>query len=364
MNFSIKYLGLALCLTVAACHKEKPVEEPIRDHSLALQTLDKNLYIPWGLGYLPNGDLLFTERNGGFNLLKKGASAHITLATRAVNTNGEGGLLSLAIDPLYATNHFVYVYETKGNDNRVVRLKYENEVLTEDQVILSGIPEANNHDGGALKFGPDGYLYVGTGDAQTPSKAQDKSSLSGKILRIDRDGNAAPGNPFNSRIWSYGHRNVQGFAWTSAGTLLATEHGPSGENGWCCHDEINLIQPGKNYGWPLTYAGQEKDSLTPALMHSGQDTWAPSGCTYLPAGAIWPNCLVVATLRGQCLQRFYLNVSGTQIVNRTDTLKNQLNRIRTVTLSPDGALVFSSSNSGNAAALLPEDDKIFRLYRK
>src|SRR5262249_2927394 len=134
-------------------------------------------------------------------------------------------------------------------------------VLTEDQVILSGIPEASNHDGGALKFGPDGYLYVGTGDALSPSKAQDKSSLSGKILRIDRDGNAAPGNPFGNRIWSLGHRNVQGFAWTSAGTMLATEHGPSGEFGWCCHDELNLIQPGKNYGWPITYSGMEKDSL-------------------------------------------------------------------------------------------------------
>src|SRR6218665_212121 len=139
LRFSI----LWLCFLALACNKKTtpppPEEPPVEDHSLALETLDKNLYIPWGLGYLPNGDLLFTERNGGFNLLKKGATAHITLVTRAVNTNGEGGLLSLAIDPQYPSNHFVYVYETKGNDNRVVRLKYENETLTEDQVILSGI---------------------------------------------------------------------------------------------------------------------------------------------------------------------------------------------------------------------------------
>lgn len=359
-----KPLLAALLLFLGACNKEKPAPEEPASHSMAMEVLDKNLYIPWGLACLPNGDLLFTERNGKLRLIKKGSAGSSVVATRQVNTNGEGGLLSVAIDPAFAVNNYIYIYETKGNDNRVVRFKLENGAVTEEQVVLSGIPEANNHDGGALKFGPDGYLYVGTGDAQAPSAAQDKNSLSGKILRIDRNGNAAPGNPFNNRVWSLGHRNVQGLAWTTGNKLLATEHGPSGEFGWCCHDEVNLIEPGKNYGWPLALGGTETDSLTPPLIHSGDDTWAPSGCTYLDAGHFWPNSLVVASLRGKRLIRFKLNGAGNQVVSVSDTLRDQLNRLRNVTVAPDGALIFSSSNSGTPNAPLPEDDKVYRLHRK
>jgi glucose/arabinose dehydrogenase len=194
--------------------------------------------------------------------------------------------------------------------------------------------------------------------------AQDKKSLSGKILRVDRDGNIPPGNPFNSRIWSYGHRNVQGFSWTASGVMLATEHGPSIEFGWCCHDEINLIEPGKNYGWPLALAGTETDSLTPPLIQSGMDTWAPSGCTYLGKASIWPNVLLVATLRGQRLIRFYLAGDGRSFVSASDTLADTYKRLRNVVEASDGTIYFGTSNAGSNNPATDGIDKIYRITAK
>ncbi len=356
-----------LLIALAACHKDKEIADtppPQSPGQPVMETLVQNLQLPWGLAYLPNGDLLFSERsNGKLNLLAKGQAGYITLATRPVNNSGEGGLLSLAIDPDFASNHFVYAYETTDS-NRVQRFILLNNALAFDKTIVYGIPEGVNHDGGALKFGPDGYLYIGTGDVTQSSLAQNLNSLAGKILRVDRDGHPAPGNPFSNRIWSYGHRNVQGFSWTATGQMLATEHGPSGEFGWCCHDEINRILPGHNYGWPLALAGTETGTLTPPLVHSGTDTWAPSGCTYLGANAIWPNCLVVATLRGQRLIRFYLDAAGTAIISSKDTLQGQLNRLRNIIETPDHSLIFCTSNYASITPLLPGDDKIYRLYRQ
>ena len=315
--------------------------------------------------YLPNGDFLFTGRIGKINLQKTNAT-HTTLMQRpVVTTNSEGGLLSITIDPEFNTNHFIYIYEsTTAGTNRVVRLILTDNLITQDKIIIDQIPYAANHDGGALKFGPDNYLYIGTGDVTQSPLAQDKNSLAGKILRVDREGNAAPGNPFNSRIWSYGHRNVQGFTWTPDGNMLATEHGPSGEFGWCCHDEINLIKPGNNYGWPIALAGTETGTLTPPVLHSGDDTWAPSGCTYLGPNSIWPNCLVVATLRGQRLLRVYFDNTGHTVISRSDTLKDQFFRIRNIIEAPDGSLLFCTSNVGSIIPPVNEDDKLFRLYRK
>lgn len=370
------YKTTLLCLSLylfMACKKEKitvpditpdPIPATPGTQNIAIDPVAQNLQLPWGLAYLPNKDLLFTQRNGKLSLLKNGETTVKLLMQRQVNINSEGGLLSITLDPDFSTNHYIYLYETIGTSrNRVVRLKFMNDELSGENAIVDNIPYGVNHDGGALKFGPDNYLYIGTGDVTQSSLAQDKGSLAGKILRVDRDGNAAPGNPFNSRIWSYGHRNVQGFTWMPNGKMLATEHGPSGENGWCCHDEINLIEPGRNYGWPLAYAGAETGTLTPSLINSGDDTWAPSGCTWLGANAIWPNCLVVASLRGQRLLRFYLNAGGTAITSQSDTLNGQFNRLRNVIETPQG-LYFCTSNIGSISSPIANDDKIYRLYTK
>jgi len=368
MNLPLKILILFLASVLFfSCEKDVQIKDKVNppvSHKITIDTLAKNLELPWGLVYLPNGDLLFTERNGRINLLHAN-KIRTTLMHRQVSTNSEGGLLSITIDPDFKSNHFVYIYESvAGGTNHVMRLVLGDTTLKEDKVIVDQIPYALNHDGGALKFGPDNYLYIGTGDITQSPLAQDKNSLAGKILRVDREGTAAPGNPFNSRIWSYGHRNVQGFAWTPDGIMLATEHGPSGEFGWCCHDEVNRIQAGNNYGWPLALAGTETGTLTPPLLNSGDDTWAPSGCTYLGPNSIWPNCLVVCCLRGQRLLRIYPDVSGSTVISKSDTLKDQFFRIRNIIEAPDGALVFCTSNSGSINPPVMEDDKLYRITIK
>lgn len=334
-----------------ACNKNKEDTPPQNQGSssgsvITIDVLAKNLNFPWGLAYLPNGDLLFSERPGRLSLLKKDSSNPTLLLSRQVQQNGEGGLLGIAVDPDFQSNAFVYTYET-ADDNRVVRYKLIDGTLTEDKIIVQGIPKANNHDGGVIQFGPDGYLYIGTGDALQPSSAQDLQSLAGKILRVDGDGNPAPGNPFNNLIWSYGHRNVQGLTWNAAGIMLATEHGPSGDLGWCCHDELNKIEKGKNYGWPHAHAGQEKDGLTPAIAESGNDTWAPSGCCFTGNSSVWPQQVVVACLRGQRFERFSISSDANTVTGRSDTLHQKFGRLRNIIPGPDGSLVFCTSNGND-----------------
>ncbi|MFL5764808.1 MAG: PQQ-dependent sugar dehydrogenase [Bacteroidia bacterium] len=358
-RYSILLVPVA-CILFATCKKDPDLQAK----HLAIEVFVKNLQNPWGMEFLPNGDFLFCERTGQINLKKAGEGDYNLIMFRSVQV-AEGGLLGLAIDPDFEANHFVYIYETVVGYNQVVRLKMENDVLTQDQIILTGIPAANNHDGGALRFGPDGYLYLGTGDAQVPSLAQDTSSLAGKILRIDRYGNAAPGNPFNSRIWTWGHRNVQGFDWNKNGKMIATEHGPTIEFGWCCHDEINLIEPGKNYGWPIAIGGTESDSLTPAIYQTGYETWAPSGCTFIKGKewGSWENDFIFGALKEQRLVHFDISADGTIAANRQDTLIGTFQRLRNIIQAPDGSLLFSSSNIGTTSPPpLAGDDKIYRLY--
>ncbi len=351
---------LLLSISLFTCRKDAA----IIGKKLHIKVFVKNLEIPWGMDFLPNGDFIFSERDGKINLLKKGASTYDMVMFRFVEVS-EGGLLGIAADPDFSNTQHIYIYETTTADsNRVVRLKLENDVLTEEKIILKGIPKGFNHDGGALRFGPDGFLYVGTGDALIPNLAQDKSSMAGKILRIDKNGNAAPGNPFNNRVWSYGHRNVQGFDWNKDGKMIATEHGPTSEFGWCCHDEINLIEPGKNYGWPLALGGTEQDTLTPPLYHSGNDTWAPSGGIFIngPEWTTWENNFVAAGLRGQRLIRFSFDGSTTSVLEKNDTLTGVFGRLRNILQAPDGSIYFTSSNLGSTNPLpLPGDDKIYKL---
>lgn len=344
-------IGLQACKTDISVNTNKKID-----------VVAKNLQIAWGLAYLPNGDFMFTERmTGKIYLIKKGETEPTVLLQRSINPDGEGGLLGLAIDPEFNQNHYIFIYETTSA-NRVVRLRYDNNTLAEDAVIVDGIPSATYHNGGGLKFGPDGYLYIGTGDARVPENAQDKNSVSGKILRVDRNGNAAPGNPFNNKVWTYGHRNVQGFAWDNNGLMLATEHGPSGENGWYAHDEINLIQPGKNYGWPLVIGAPHVDTLMDPVYQSGDDTWAPSGITFITGGQwdAWQNNFIYCALKGQRLIRFTVNASGKGTMI-TDTLQSVYGRLRNIIEAPDGSLIFSSSNTSETQTM-PDDDKIYRMY--
>ncbi len=358
-NLFLVIFCLSFCLVFTTCKKDDPITSHIR-----IKVLFKNLQNPWGKTFLPNGDFLFVERNGNINLQKNGSSDYNLIMYRNIQLS-EGGLLGITPDPDFTNNHYIYIYETVDS-NRVVRLKMENDVLTQDKIICHGIPKANNHDGGGLKFGPDGYLYLGTGDATQRWLAQDLNSLAGKILRMDRDGNVPPGNPFNTLVWTYGHRNVQGFDWNAQGKMIATEHGPTGEFGWFSHDEVNLIIPGKNYGWPDVLGTTDSMGVfTPPIYCTENETWAPSGCTFIK-GKQWGNWegnFILGALKAQKLVRLAMNASGDAIISRNDTLEGTFMRLRNIIQAPDGSLIFSSSNIGPPISVpLDGDDKIYRMY--
>src|SRR5690606_7785439 len=203
------------------------------------RTLVEGLRVPGGIACLPDGDALVTERDTARVLRVTGDGRVTEVGTvDGVAPRGEGGLMGIAVSPRFADDHHVFVYFTARSDNRIVRYRYENDRLTDPKVIVSGIPSGTIHNGGRLAFGPDGYLYAGTGEAGRTRLSQDRDSLGGKILRMTVDGEAPPGNPFgDSLVWSYGHRNVQGLAWDESGAMYATEFG---QNTW---DEVNRIEP-------------------------------------------------------------------------------------------------------------------------
>jgi glucose/arabinose dehydrogenase len=258
-----------------------------------------------------------------------------------VAAQGEGGLLGIAVSPDYATDQWVYVYYTSPTDNRIVRLRLGGA----PEPIFTGIPKARNHNGGRIAFGPDGYLYVGTGDAGRRENAQDLATPAGKILRITADGQPAPGNPFgDSPVWSYGHRNVQGLAWDDEGQLYATEFGQNR------YDELNRIEPGRNYGWPeVEGTGREDGFVDPIATWSTSDA-SPSGLAILDGRAY------LACLRGTKVYRIGLDGAGAQ-----QLLTDRYGRIREAIVAPDGTLWLTTSNRDGRGDPRDGDDRILRL---
>lgn len=339
-------------------------------------TLCEGLDVPWGMDLLPSGDLLITERPGQVTWINATDGSKKTILERSVLNRGEGGLLGLAVHPEFENNGWVYLYETSRDGNRIVRLRAEPRTLKAGQAperfteerSLDNIPHARFHDGGILRFGPDGLLYAGTGDARQPELASDTSLDAGKILRMTAELEPAPGNPFPDHgrglVYSMGHRNVQGLAWDAEGGLWAAEHGPSGEiNGWCCHDELNRIRPGAHYGWPHVIGDQTKQGTIPPYRHSGSDTWAPGGCAVLgPAWGGYAGSVVVAGLRGNALYRFAGSGSGTASSDGQAWFKDRYGRLRNVLVAADGqALYLTTSNRDGRGRPREGDDRILVL---
>jgi aldose sugar dehydrogenase len=358
------YVLLLLCFLLHACRPAPGNSQQQRlpeQHFQQEEVVLDNLEVPWGMDQLPDGSLLFTERNGAIYHTDSNFANKRLIGTRKIDNPAEGGLLGLAVDPDYAKTNFIFIYETVVTGNRVVRLRFDSLQLTDETILVRGIPKAKYHDGGALRFGPDGYLYVGTGDARQPNLAQDTSSLAGKILRMTRDGEPAPGNPFGTLVYSYGHRNVQGLAWDADGQLFASEHGPSGEiNGWCCHDELNKIVKGGNYGWPLVIGNDTCTGCILPVAHSGNDTWAPGGMVFVQneGPAALQGKLVVACLRGKKLLVFQPGVPLPEQVLFDGTYK----RLRNVIQLADGDLLMATSNRDGREAFPDKmDDRIIRI---
>ena len=432
-----------------------------------LEIIATGLDVPWGMDLLPDGQLLVAERSGRITRIDPSTGKQTELARRPALDQGEGGLLGLVLDPEFGGSGsgagsggagsgagsgsggagsgagsgggsggsggvgsgsgagsggnksspypYLYLYETTAEGNQIVRMRLEGDALREDRVLLTGIPKARYHNGGVIRFGPDGYLYAGTGDGREPFSAQDPNSLGGKVLRMTRDGEAvggagvgngsapggrngsgngsapggrngsgsgsapggtsgngsAPGGTSGeaaasspaspaSLVYSLGHRNIQGLAWDADGNLYATEHGPSGEiNGWCCHDEVNRIVQGGNYGWPHVIGDQTRGGCIQPLAHSGEDTWAPGGCGVL-SGSGWEQLeghLITAGLRGQHLRLFDLKTGKTSAI----WFQDRLGRLRNVLVGPDGSVYFCSSNRDGRGRPQDGDDKIYRV---
>ncbi len=319
----------------------------------------ENLDTPWAIAILPDGKLLVTERFGRVTLIDPtGAAQPVVSATLSnVTEIGEGGLLGIAIDPNFASNKYVYLYYTYssiGTDtlNRVVRMTLNGNTLQDEKTIVDRIPGASNHDGGRIKFGPDNYLYIGTGDAQNPTQAQITSTLGGKILRVTTDGQPAPGNPFNNDVYSYGHRNVQGLAWDAQGGLWATEHGRSGVASGL--DELNYIKPGSNYGWPDIEGSATRNGMQAPAYNSGpNDTWAPSGAAFVNGSVYFSG------LRGRNL--YQAVVSNGQVTDFKEHLEGKYGRIREVVATNDGLLYITTSNKDGRGVPQSGDDKIIRV---
>jgi aldose sugar dehydrogenase len=313
----------------------------------------ENLNIPWDMVLLPDDSILLTERPGK---LRKFGGNELTLDIPEVAHIGEGGLLGIALHPDFENNNWFYLYFTTRNNgqisNSVVRYTLTENSIIDKKSIIENIPGAQNHNGGRIAFGPDGYLYIATGDAQNPDWAQDLGSLAGKILRLKDDGQIPEDNPYSSAIYSYGHRNVQGLAWDSEGRLWATEHGRSGALSGL--DELNQIKIGANYGWPIIEGDKKQAGMESPARHSGtNDTWAPSGATFFD-GSIY-----FVGLRGQALYEAVLDRDG-QVIDLKTHFKNKYGRLRQVASTRE-ALYLLSSNTDGRGRPDENDDKLIRI---
>ena len=351
-------------LAVIACAMPAALAQEFPEIGIGIETVAENLSVPWEIAFAPDGRIFFTERAGHLRIIQD----DMVLPEPAISikvSGTEGGLLGLALDPDFGLNghtYLYYSYEEWGNiQNRIVRYTERDNTLHDEVIILDGIPGSRWHDGGRIKFGPDGALYVTTGDAANKQLAQDPGSLAGKILRINSDGSIPDDNPFaGSAVYSLGHRNPQGLDWHPvSGELLVSEHGPSGERG-VAHDEINAIYAGGNYGWPVTVGDETAEGMQNPLIHTGMDTWAPSGAAFYTSNEIegWYGKFFVATLRGVHLRM--LDVDGGKIES-TGLLHGEFGRLRNAAMGPDGHLYLMTGNSDGRGTPFEGDDKILRI---
>ncbi|GAA1713679.1 hypothetical protein GCM10009765_73460 [Fodinicola feengrottensis] len=319
----------------------------------SITTISTGWAIPWGTYWMPDGQTaLVTERDSFkvFKVTPSGAKTQVGTVPNAVTTNGEGGLLGVAIDPNWATNHYIYLMHTASEGNRIVRMTYNGTSLTGYTILLQGIKKNQYHNGGRLVFGPDGYLYASTGEAETPDLAQDKNSLNGKILRLTTAGQPAPGNPFGNYVYSYGHRNPQGLAFDRSGRLWEAEFGNSK------FDELNLIKPGGNYGWPTC-----EGTCSVSGMTNPKATW-PTGQASPSGIAIVRNVVYMAALKGERLWRIPINGDSENVGTPSAYYVGTYGRLRTVTKVPGAdQLWLSTTNCDNNGNQPDGSDVIFRI---
>lgn len=323
------------------------------DASVMSEVIADKLEVPWGMTFLPDKSALITERDSGRILSVKPPekkdgkhSVDEVQTLDQIDASGQGGLLGIAASPDYKKDETVFVYYSTAKDNRIAKLKPGGE----PDPIVTGIPRGDKYNGGQLAFGPDGYLYASTGDADKPKSAQDKDSLAGKILRMNAKGKAPKDNPFGSSlVYAYGFHNSEGLTWNSGEQLFATDMGDNKA------DEINKIKAGDNYGWPKAEGKTSDDSYVSPVA-----TWKPAEATC--SGASFADkVLLTACLRGQRLWTVEFTEKGTVVGKPTESLSGELGRLRAVAPAPDGSLWISTSNRDDEGEPRDGDDKIVRI---
>lgn len=343
-----------------------------RQTRFRIETVASGLEVPWGFAFLPNRNLLFTERPGRVRLIDNGKlRAEPVFVVPDVEPSSESGLMDVSIHPSFAANSFVYIayaYNKDGKHVKVVRYKFDRNKFSDAKIIVEDIPAAPNHAGTRARFGPDGKLYVTTGDSTDWNLGQDNNSLAGKTLRLNDDGTVPKDNPFVGRegyrpeIFSTGHRNAQGLAWQpGSGLMFQTEHGPSGFEGrGGGADEVNIVERGKNYGWPTIYGNRTQAGLESPLLEYSPACAPASGAFY--NGTALPNFkgnFFFGCLRGARLIRVVLD--GRRVVSQENLLSDTYGRIREVAEGPDGFIYFSTSNRDGRGAPAKDDDRIMRI---
>jgi len=339
-----------------------PIPEPTllnstTNQNKGIEIIAENLLTPWAIDIAKDNRIFFTERDGKIRLIDaKGILLDEPLAYIRVAQNGGLGLLGITLHPNFTENHLMYIYHSYLEDNKiynkVLLLKEKDNKIIESNIIIDSIPGSLYNNGGRINFGPDNKLYIATGDSSDPHLAQNRSSLAGKILRINSDGSIPLDNPFkDSPIYSYGHRNVQGFTWhPETKQMYSSEHGPSG------FDEINLIIPGKNYGWPMEEC-KGTNTFEKAVI-CFNPAIAPSGITFASSDKLgYKNDLIVTTLKGSHLRQIDTE-SGEQ-----NNILVGYGRLRDVVESSDGSLYVLTSNTDGRGIIQDNDDKILKILK-
>ncbi len=338
-----------------------------------IEVFAENLTVPWSIAWTDNDRMLVNERTGKIRIIQNGKLQDAPLLEiKEVSVGSEEGLMGLAIDPNYAENKYIYISYAYGKgDNlsiKVVRYKDNGNSVSDELILIDKLPGAKNHAGCRLRFGPDGKLYITTGDATDREIAQDLKNMGGKILRLNSDGSIPSDNPWpNSPVWSYGHRNPQGIDFYPGTSILwETEHGPSGFDGPGGGDEVNVIVKGSNYGWPVVSHDGHKDGMVdPVLVYTPAE--APASGMFYKSGVIsqFKNNFFFGCLRGRGIIRVIVDEKDpTKVVSQSKMTDVDYGRIREIAEGPDGAIYFSTSNKDGRGNPGQTDDRIMRIVKK